>query len=129
MNALKRFLYSSLRCCPLVWHFCNQKSSQKLKPFKKAFQFFQNGYESSYQDLLEKSNKSAVTIQRLRTLCLEAFKSFNHLNPSFRSNIFELKTSGTPNRSQQNLNLTHFIPVSHFYAHLKRQKVIGFLGV
>ena len=90
---------------------------KKLKSFKKAFQFFQNGYESSYQDLLEKSNKSAMTIQRLRTLCLEAFKSFNHLNPSFRSNISELKTSGTPNRSQQNLNLTHFIPVSHFYAH------------
>lgn len=46
-----------------------------------------------------------MIIQRLRTLCLELFKTLNHLNPSLISNIFEFKTSGRPNRSQQNLNL------------------------
>ena len=56
-------------------------------------------------DLLENSNKSTMTIQRLRTLCLQIFKTLHQLNPCFISNIFEFKSSNRPVRSQQNLNL------------------------
>ena len=37
-------------------------------------------------------------------LGLVSFKTLNHLNPSFMSNIFELKTPAKPNRSQQDLH-------------------------
>ena len=46
-----------------------------------------------------------MTIQRLRTLCLQIFKTLHQLNPCFISNIFEFKSSNRPVRSQQNLNL------------------------
>ena len=46
-----------------------------------------------------------MTIQRLRTLCLEICKTLRQLNPCFMSNIFEVKSSDRPVRSQQNLNL------------------------
>ena len=29
------FVYSSFKYCPLVWHFCNQKSHRRLKTYKK----------------------------------------------------------------------------------------------
>ena len=51
---IESFVYSSFNYCLLVWHFCNQKSSQKIENLqKRALQFFQNDYTSSYDDLLE----------------------------------------------------------------------------
>ena len=46
-----------------------------------------------------------MTIQRLRTLCLEIFIALHQLSPCFMSNIFEVKSSDKPIRSQQYLNL------------------------
>ena len=87
------FVYSNFNYCPLIWHFCNKKSSQKVENLqqKRALQFLQNDYTSSYDDLLENSNKSTMKIQRLRTLCLEIVKTLDQLNPCFMSNIFDVK--------------------------------------
>ena len=66
-------------------------SSQKVENLqKKALQFLQNNYISSYDDLLENSNKSS----------LEIFKTLHQLNPCFMSNIFEVKSSDRSVRSQ-----------------------------
>ena len=46
-----------------------------------------------------------MTIQRLRTLCLKIFETLHQLNPCFMSNIFEVKSSDRPIRSQQYQNL------------------------
>ena len=104
---IENFVYSNSNYCPLVQHLCNQKSSQKVESLQKiSLQFLQNDYTSGYDDLLENSNKSAMAIQRLRTLfCFENFKTLHQLNPFFMSNIFEIKSSDRPVHSQQNLNL------------------------
>ena len=100
------FVYSNVSYCPLVWHFCNQNSSQKVENLqKRALQFLQDDYTRSYDDLLENSNKSTMTIQRLRILCLEIFRTLLQLNPCFISNIFEVKSSDRPISSQQYLKL------------------------
>ena len=63
---IENFVYSNFNYCLLVWHFCNQKSSQKVEKLQKqALQFLQNEYTSSYDDLLENSNKSTMTIQTM----------------------------------------------------------------
>ena len=46
-----------------------------------------------------------MAIQRLRTLCLETFRTLHQLNPCFMSNLFEVKSSDRPVLSQQNQNL------------------------
>ena len=46
-----------------------------------------------------------MTIQRLRALCLDNFKTLHQLNPPSMSNIFEIKLFDRPARSRQNLNL------------------------
>ena len=49
-----------------------------------------------------------MTIQGLRILCLEIFKTLHQSNPCFISNIFEIKLFERSVRSQQNLNLKFF---------------------
>ena len=48
-------------------------------------------YENSYEELLEKSGKRNMTLQRIRFLCIEIYKAINSLNPDFMKNIFERK--------------------------------------
>ena len=49
---IESFVNSNFNYCLLVWHFCNQKSSQKVENLqKRALQFLQNDYTSSYDDL------------------------------------------------------------------------------
>ena len=45
-------------------------------------------------------------MNRLRSLCIEVFKTINDLNPSFMKDIFQLRISGRPVRMQHRNNLT-----------------------
>ena len=62
-------------------------------------------FEASYQDLLSKGGKSTMNVMRLRTLCVEIYKTLNDLNPSFMNNIFKLKINGREVRDKYQLNL------------------------
>ena len=74
------FVYSNFNYCPIVWHFFYQKLSQKVENLqKRAFQFLQNDYTSSYDDLLENSSKSTMTNQRLKEPRNRDGKLFLHL--------------------------------------------------
>ena len=45
-----------------------------------------------------------MNVRRLRTLCVEIYKTFNDLNPSFMNNIFKLKVNGREVRDKYKLN-------------------------
>ena len=53
-----------------------------------------NDFEASYKELLSKGGKSKMNIRRLRTLCVENYKTLNDLYPSYMNNIFKLKING-----------------------------------
>ena len=87
------FIYSNFNYCPLVWHFCSCKSSQKIEQIqKRCLRIILNDYTSDYETLLEKSGKPSMEIKRIRTLAIEIFKTVNNMNPSFMKNIFSPKT-------------------------------------
>ena len=46
-----------------------------------------------------------MNVRRLRTLCLEIYKTFNDLNPSFMNNIFIPKINDREVRDKYKLNL------------------------
>ena len=60
--------------------------------------FLLNDYESNYEQLLEKSNKSTIEIRKLQTLATEIFKTINNLNAPYMKEIFELNTIRNPER-------------------------------
>ena len=89
---INRFIFSNFNYCPLVWHFCSCKSSQKIEKIQlRCLRIIYNDYSSDYQTLLNRSQKPSMEIKRLRNLALEIFKTINDLNPSFMKSMFLAK--------------------------------------
>ena len=89
---INSFIFSNFNYCPLVWHFCSCKSSQKIEKIQlRCLRTSYDVYFSHYQTLLKLSQKPSMEIKRLRNLGLEIFKTINDLNPSFIKSIFSVK--------------------------------------
>ena len=70
--------------CPLVWIFSSASSLKKIgKLQKRALRFLYNDYEISYEELLLKSGRATMNVNRLRIPCIEIYKTINNLNPEF----------------------------------------------
>ena len=103
---LENFVYSNFNYCPLVCNFASAKSVQKIENIqKRALRFLLGDYESSYEDLLSKVSKATMTVQRLRFLCIEIYKTINNLNPIYMKSIFTKQDSLRPRREQNKNNL------------------------
>ena len=75
---------SDFNYCPLVWMFLSAKSLNRIENLQeRALRFLLDDYESTYEQLLNKAGRSSMSINRLRTLCVEIYKTLNELNPSF----------------------------------------------
>ena len=83
------FIFSNFNYCPLIWHFTSASSTAKIEKIQeRALRFLYDDYITPYDELLQKSNKVKMTTSRLRTLCLEIYKTLNDLNPSYMKDIF-----------------------------------------
>ena len=58
---------------------------------KRALRFLLNNRKSSYDVLLAKSDRSTLTLSRMRYVAVEVFKCLNGLNPKYVSQLFERK--------------------------------------
>ena len=86
--------------------FSNAVSLKKIENLqKRALRFLYKSCNTSYEDLLLKSNFSSKDVKRLRTLSVEILKTLNNLNPSFMNEIFSLKQKDRPVRQKYELNL------------------------
>ena len=74
---------------------------------ERALRFFLNNYDSTYEDLLEKSGYPNMNLRRQRTLCKEIYKTLNKLNPSYMNDIFKIKNTDrlTPEKYKLNLEI------------------------
>ena len=80
--------------------FSSTKSLQR-----KALYYLYSDYESPYDTLLAKSGKVTMKVSRLRSLCVQVYKSINSINPSFMNEIFRLRVTKRMVLSQYRLNL------------------------
>ena len=53
--------------------------------------FLYDEHDSSYEELLDKSEKCTAQVNRLRYLCIEIFKTLNQRNPEFMQSSFETR--------------------------------------
>ena len=103
---ISSYIISNFKCCPLVGMFSSSQSLNKIENLqKRGLCFLFDDFEASYEDLLSKPGKSKVSVRRLRTLCVEIYKTLNDLNPSFMNDIFKLKINGREVRDKYKLNL------------------------
>ena len=89
---INSYFYSNFNYCPVVWMFSSAKSLNKVESLqKRALRFLYDNYDSSYESLLKLAGKSTINVTRIRSLCIEIFKTLNNINPIFMNEIFELR--------------------------------------
>ena len=103
---VQSFIFSNFN---LVWVFSSSKSMEKIEKIQeRALRFLYDDYNSSYVELLVKSEKCTMHVNRLRYLCIEIFKTLKQLNPEFMQTVFETRTSHRPARRPNDLR--HYRP-------------------
>ena len=84
--------------------FASSKPLLKLKTEIKELML--ENYSSSYERILEKSDKFSMDVKRKHKLCIKIYnKTLRNLNPSFMKKIFELRLCSRPVTEQYKLNL------------------------
>ena len=99
---LNSFIYSNFNYCPLVWHFCSKKSTNKIEKIQvRCLRMLSGDYNSNYEKLLSKLNDVTMETKRHQSLAIEIFKTRENLNLSFMKDIF----SYSPYPTHKNENL------------------------
>ena len=100
------YFYSDFNYCLLVWMCSSAKSLNKVESLqKRSLRFLYKDYVSSYDGLLQKAGKETMKVNRLRSLCIEIYKSINNINPMYMNEIFKLRKTSRAVRSNYKLNL------------------------
>ena len=85
---------SNLNFCPLAWHFCTDKNTNKIeKVQERALRFVYNDYNSTYLELVDKAKVPTLQVRRIKTVALETFKIINNLSPTYLKSLVKIKTS------------------------------------
>ena len=92
---MKSFILSKFNYCPLVWHFCSKRDTDKMEKIqKRALRMVLDDYESDYETLLQKAKMQTLHLGRTKTLATEIYKTLHSLNPSYISEIFKENSTG-----------------------------------
>ena len=84
---------SNFNYCPLVWHFCEEVNTKKIKKLpERALRFIYQDYVSGYDTLLNKSQLPSLRVRRLWAIALEAFKSLSNQTPVYLSDLLTFKS-------------------------------------
>ena len=107
---IKSYFMANFNYYPLVWMFSSASSPKKIENLKKrALRFLYNYCEISYEELLLKSDRATMNVNRLRVLCTKIYKTINNLNDDFMRDLFSLREASRLFREKYMLNLN--IPV------------------
>ena len=83
---------SNFNYCPLVWHFCGERATNKMEKIQeRALRFIYDDYKNPYKYLLKKSQLPCLKLRRIRSMALECFKIFNKQTPTYLQNFIQIK--------------------------------------
>ena len=72
--------------------FSRAKSLKTVETLqKRALRFLYDDYNSPSEEILKKSGKVCMEVNRLRYLCIEVHKTINNINPGFMKQNFQLR--------------------------------------
>ena len=83
MILINSYFMANFNYCPLVWMFSSASSLKKIEKLqKRALRFLYNDYEISYEELLLKSGRATMNVNRLRIHVLKSIKLLIILIPN-----------------------------------------------
>ena len=98
---INSYFYSNFNYCPLVWMFSSAESLNKVESLqKRTLRFLYDNFDSAYESLLKLAGKSTMNVTRLRSLCIDIFKTLNNIYPVFMNETFELRKTKKAVRNQ-----------------------------
>ena len=98
---MKSFVISQFNYCPIIWMYCQRKSNNLINRIhERALRIAYGDYISDFNTLLAKDDSVTIHERNIQALSIEIYKTLNGLNPSFMNDIFKLKSSIYPLRSQ-----------------------------
>ena len=72
------FLLSCLSYCPIIWHYCGKRNSDKLEWINEScLRFICNEYHSSYDKLLSNINRPSLYNRGIHDMLTLVYKSFH----------------------------------------------------
>ena len=108
------FIYSNFNYCPLIWHFTSANSIKMIeKVQERLLRFLYNDLYSSYDDLLRLDGKTTMLVSRLKTLCIEVYKTINFENPSYMNSIFKKSNYRSSLRFPNNIEVPQVMQVTY----------------
>ena len=67
---------------------------------ERALRFIYEDYDSSYEDLLQKSKLPSLKIRRIRTIAIETFKIIHRKSPQYLHDLIDIKARSYNFRSK-----------------------------
>ena len=78
---MKLFMLSDFNYCPLVWHFCSKRDTDKMEKIqKRVLRMVLDDYESDHETLLQKAKMQTLHVGRIKTLATEIYETLHSLN-------------------------------------------------
>ena len=75
---INSYFIANFNYCPFFWMFSSASFLNKIANLqKRVLGFLYNDYEISYEELLRKSDRATISVNRLRILCIEIYKTIN----------------------------------------------------
>ena len=111
---MESFILSNINYCPLVWHFCSKRDTDKMEKIQKsALRIVLDDYESDYETLLQKAKMQTLHVGRIKTLAIEIYKTLHSLNQSYIRETFKENSTGRHQlRGKYNLTVQRYNTVT-----------------
>ena len=86
------FILSNFNYCPLVWHQCSLDSIRKIEKIQeRGLRLVLQDKVSSYNDLLQKSKRNFLYVERIKKLALFVYKCVNTCGPPLNHDLYDKK--------------------------------------
>ena len=110
MILMQSFILSNFNYCPLVWHFCSKRDTDKMEKIqKRTLRIVLDDYESDYETLLQKVKMQTLHAGRIKTLAIEIYKTLH----SKKREIFKENSTGRRQlRSKYSLTVQRYNTVT-----------------
>ena len=91
---MSSFILCQFGYCPLVWMFHSRKLNTRINRIhERALRIVYKDHESSFEELLAKSNSYTIHHRNIQSLGIELYKVSYALSPKIMNEVFPLKVA------------------------------------